>query len=70
MKKKNPQQRGKKIFDFQFSSKEEYTLFLGEYLNDILYINLLEDEKNLKVKPNREYMNRQGDINLLIGKKY
>jgi len=39
-------------------------------LNDILYINLLEDEKNLKVKPNREYMNRQGDINLLIGKKY
>ena len=39
-------------------------------MNDILYINLLEDEKNLKVKPNREYMNQQGDINLLIGKNY
>jgi len=52
----------KKIFDFQFSSKEEYISFLGEYLNDI-YSNLLEDEKNLKVKPNPEYMNQQGDIN-------
>ena len=52
----------KKIFDFQFSSKEEYISFLGEYLNDI-YSNLLEDEKNLKIKPNPEYMNQQGDIN-------
>ena len=52
----------KKIFDFQFSSKKEYISFLGEYLNDI-YSNLLEDEKNLKIKPNPEYMNQQGDIN-------
>lgn len=55
----------KKIFDFQFSSKEEYISFLGEYLNDI-YSNLLEDEKNLKIKPNPEYMNHQGDINFLM----
>ena len=50
----------KKIFDFQFSSKEEYISFLGEYLN-VIYSNLLEDEKNLKVKPNCEYRNQQGD---------
>jgi hypothetical protein len=34
-------------------------------LNDI-YSNLLEDEKNLKIKPNPEYMNHQGDINFLM----
>ena len=55
----------KKIFDFQFSSNVEYISFIGEYLNDI-YSNLLEDEKNLKFKPNPEYMNQQGDINMIM----
>ena len=56
-------QKEKKILDFNFSSKEEYISFLGDYSNDI-YSNLLEDEKNLKFKPNFEYMNQQQDLNL------
>ena len=59
----------KKSLIFNFHPKKNIFSFLVEYLNDI-YSNFLEDEKNLKVKPNREYMNQQGDINLLIGKKY
>ena len=53
----------KKIFDFEFESNEEFISFVGEYLNEI-YTNLLLDEKELKFKPNKEYMNNQKDINV------
>ena len=56
------QEQEKKIFKYNFSSKEEYISFLGDYFDDI-YSNLLEDEKNLKFKPNFEYMNQQQDLN-------
>ena len=54
-------QKEKKILEFNFSSKEEYILFLGDYPNEI-YSNLLEDEKNLIFKPNFEYINQQPDL--------
>ena len=52
----------KEIFKFKFSSQEEYISFLGGYANDI-YSNLLQDEKNLKIKPIFGYMDHQDDIN-------
>ena len=61
-RKKMLQAKEKKIFDFNYSSNEEYISFLGDYFDDI-YSNLLEDEKNLKFKPNFEYMNQQQDLN-------
>ena len=61
-RKKMLQEQEKKIFKYNFSSKEEYISFLGDYFDDI-YSNLLEDEKNLKFKPNFEYMNQQQDLN-------
>ena len=62
-RKKMLQEQEKKIFDINFSSKEEYISFLGDYFDDI-YSNLLEDEKNLKFKPNFNYMNFQPDLNI------
>ena len=61
-RKKMLQEKEKKIFDCNYSSNEEYISFLGDYFDDI-YSNLLEDEKNLKFKPNFEYMNQQQDLN-------
>ena len=62
-RKKMLQEQEKKIFDINFSSKEEYISFLGDYFDDI-YSNLLEDEKNLKFKPDFNYMNLQPDLNV------
>ena len=50
------------IFNFEFSSDAEYISNVGEYINDI-YSNLLQDEKDLKIKPNFGYMDQQNDIN-------
>ena len=61
-RKKMLQEQEKKIFKYNFSSKEESISYLGDYFDDI-YSNLLEDEKNLKFKPNFEYMNQQQDLN-------
>ena len=55
----------KEIFKFDFESNSEKSLFLGEYINDI-YSNLLEDEKNLKLKPRHGYMEQQEDINPIM----
>ena len=63
LQKTNESINNKKIFDFQFESNEEYISFAGEYLNEI-YTNLLLDEKEIKIKPNMEYMNDQKDINV------
>jgi hypothetical protein len=51
----------KNIFTFNFSSKAEKNSFLSEYLNDI-YSNLLEDEKNSKIKPLYGYMEKQVEL--------
>ena len=63
LQKENESVNNKKIFDFEFESNEEYLLYSGEYLNEI-YTNLLLDEKELKIKPKKEYMNNQKDINV------
>ena len=55
----------KDIFTFAFSSNTEKSLFLGEYMNDI-YSNLLEDEKNAKIKPLYGYMEQQYDLKPLM----
>ena len=51
-----------KIFEYKFSSNNEYISFTGEYLDEI-YNNLLSDEKELKYCPKMGYMTLQGDIN-------
>ena len=63
LQKQNESVNNKKIFDFEFESNNEYISFAGEYLNEI-YTNLLLDEKEIKIKPNMEYMNDQKDINV------
>jgi cyclin B len=62
MKKEIENEKEKETFKLDFESNEEKILFLGEYMNDI-YSNLLEDEKNLKIKPRHGYMEQQQDIN-------
>ena len=62
IKKEMENQIEKETFNFNFESKAEKSSFLGEYTNDI-YSNLLEDEKNLKIKPEYGYMEKQEDIN-------
>ena len=62
IKKEMENQIEKETFNFNFESNAEKSLFLGEYMNDI-YSNLLEDEKNLKIKPKHDYMEKQVDIN-------
>ena len=61
-KKEMENQIEEETFNFNFESNAEKSLFLGEYTNDI-YSNLLEDEKNLKIKPEYGYMEKQEDIN-------
>ena len=55
----------KEIFKFNFSSDGEKSIYLAEYMNDV-YPNLLEDEKNLKIKPLYNYMEYQQDINPIM----
>lgn len=62
IKKEIENEKEKETFKLDFESNEEKILFLGEYMNDI-YSNLLEDEKNLKIKPRHGYMEQQQDIN-------
>ena len=50
------------IFKINFDNKEEYIKYNGEYINE-LYSNLLEEEKNLSIKPKFGYMDFQTDIN-------
>ena len=50
------------IFKINFDNKEEYINYNGEYINE-LYSNLLEEEKNLNIKPKFGYMDFQTDIN-------
>jgi len=64
-KKEMENQIEKETFNFNFESNAEKSLFLGEYTNDI-YSNLLEDEKNLKIKPRRNYIEKQKDINPIM----
>lgn len=52
----------KKIFDFLFENPDDFTSNAGDYLEEI-YINLLEDEKNIFLKPKIGYMDMQNDIN-------
>ena len=65
LKKEMENQKENETFDFNFKSNVEKSLFLGEYMNDI-YSNLLEDEKNLKIKPRHGYMLKQDDINPIM----
>ena len=65
LKKEMENQKENETFDFNFKSNVEKSLFLGEYMNDI-YSNLLEDEKNLKIKPRHGYMLKQEDINPIM----
>ena len=64
-KKEMENQIEEETFNFNFESNAEKSLFLGEYTNDI-YSNLLEDEKNLKIKPRRGYIEKQEDINPIM----
>jgi hypothetical protein len=64
-KKEMENQIEEETFNFNFESNAEKSLFLGEYTNDI-YSNLLEDEKNLKIKPRRGYIEKQKDINPIM----
>ena len=64
-KKEMENQIEEETFNFNFESNAEKSLFLGEYTNDI-YSNLLEDEKNLKIKPRRNYIEKQKDINPIM----
>ena len=57
--KQEQKQDPKKLLDIPIPK------FLGEYMNDI-YSNLLEDEKNLKIKPRHGYMLKQDDINPIM----
>lgn len=45
-----------------FSSAKDYFNYSGEYINDI-YVSLLSEEKNTKIKPEFGYMLKQNDIN-------
>ena len=50
------------LFDYHFRDKIEFINYSGEYLDEI-YVNLLKEEKNLKIKPQFGYMIKQADIN-------
>ena len=50
------------IFNCNFDNKEEYIKYNGDYINE-LYSNLLEEEKNLIIKPKYGFMSFQTDIN-------
>ena len=52
----------KGIFEFNFIDSKESVSFLGEYLNEI-YTNLLQDEREIFLKPKIGYMTIQNDIN-------
>ena len=52
----------KGIFEFNFIDSKESISFLGEYLNEI-YTNLLQDEREIFLKPKIGYMTIQNDIN-------
>ena len=49
-------------FDFKFQTNNERLLFANEYLEEI-YFNFLEDEQNILIKPKIGYMTSQNDIN-------
>ena len=49
-------------FEFKYTTENEKSLYVDEYLEDI-YLNLLEDEQNISPKPQIGYMNYQIDIN-------
>lgn len=51
-----------KLFDIVFTSENDKTKFAGEYINDI-YLNLLEEERNLYLKNIYGFMNHQTEIN-------
>ena len=61
---KNTKPEEKEIFKFNFLKTEESISYTGEYLNEI-YSNLLQDEKELLIKPKIGYMEeKQNDINV------
>ena len=50
------------IFNFYFNDEQDFLKFSGEYANEI-YVNLLNEEKNLNIKPMYGYMKKQPQIN-------
>lgn len=50
------------IFDVKFLDSKEKVSYVGEYLEE-LYLNLLEEEQNLQVRPVYGYMDSQTNIN-------
>ena len=55
-------QKSKLGFEFKFKSEGESLLFANEYLEEI-YLNFLEDEQNISVRPKIGYIIAQRDIN-------
>ena len=59
---KFPKKAENDIFDFYFNDGQDFLKYTGEYANEI-YINLLNEEKNLNTKPIYGYMEKQPQIN-------
>ena len=59
---KFPKKAENDIFDFYFNDGQDFLKYSGEYANEI-YINLLNEEKNLNTKPIYGYMEKQPQIN-------
>lgn len=49
-------------FNFNFSSEQENNLYAGDYLEEI-YFNYLLDQNHSDIKPQMGYMDKQSDIN-------